>query len=266
MEKLESRTPPSNVEAEAGLLGSMLLAAGDLGEIFETLSPDHFYARRHQVLFRSICEVYEDQGSVDTILLRDRLDRAGLLDDVGGLDYLLELSETVRTTANAHRYAEIVRDRALIRRLIETCGEIIEEGYESPVEATTLVDRAEQRIFEIAEHRRTHDVVSIGEAIKSTFDLIDHWHKGNTGLPTGYSDLDGMTNGLQPSELIVVAGRPSMGKTTLAMNIAQNASLVSKVPVAIFSLEVDSRQLVMNLLCGTAKINSQGLRSGSLGK
>ncbi len=264
MDTLESRTPPHNYEAETGLLGSLLLSCGDLAEVFETLRPEHFFSRRHQIIYQAISTLYEEHGSVDTVLLRDRLEREGLLDEIGGLDFLMELTESVKTTANAHRYAEIIKDRAVLRRIIDTCSEIIKDAYGGSQEASGQLDLAEQRIFEITEHRKTSDVVPIRDAIQSTFDLIDRWAKGRTGLPTGYTDLDRMINGLQASELIVVAGRPSMGKTTLCMNIAMHAALEHKVPVAVFSLELERRQLAMNLLCSTARVSSQGLRSVSL--
>lgn len=264
MEKFEGRTPPHNLEAERGLLGSLLLACEDAPDVFQKLKPEHFFSRRHRVLFEKISELYDRHGNADTILLGDLLERDGILDEAGGLPYVLELSESVLTSVNALHYAEIIRDRALLRRLIDTCSEVATEAYETAEDATQYIDGAEKRIFEISDEGASQEAVPIREAIKSTFDLLDKWAKGHTGLMTHYTDLDRLTNGLQPAELIVIAGRPSMGKTTFAISIAENIALGSKAPVAIFSLEVDRKQLAINLLCGTAKIPSHDLRSNSL--
>lgn len=259
-----TRTPPHNVAAERGVLGSLLLSCGDTGVIFEQLIPEQFFNRRHQVIYQSIRELYDKHGSLDMILLREALDSEGLLEEVGGLDYLVELTESVQTSANAERYAEIVRDRSLLRGLIETCTEVVRDAYEDPSDAPGQLDRAEQRIFEVSEQVRNEDVTPLRDAIKSTFDLLDQWAKGNTGTPTGFSDLDKMTNGLQPAELIVVAGRPSMGKTTVSLNIARNVALQAKKAVLVFSLEVDKTQMAINLLCSTAKVNAGKVRGMDL--
>lgn len=264
VEPTEGRTPPHNAEAERGVLGSLLLSCSDTASIFESLISDHFYNRRHQVLYEHIRGLYDRDGSIDMILLRDSLERQNLLEEVGGLDYLLALTESVQTSANAEHYAEIVRDRALRRALIGTCTEVIQAAYEEASEASEQLDRAEQRIFEVSEQVRSEEIVPLREAIKSTFDLLDQWAKGNTGTPTGFVDLDKKINGLQPSELIVVAGRPSMGKTTLSLNIARNVALQSRRSVLIFSLEVDRTQMAINLLCSTARVSATKVRSMDL--
>lgn len=261
------RSLPHDLEAERAVLGTLLLALGNLNEVFERLSPPDFFLERHALIYEAIVNVHSELGGVDIILLRDRLEKDSHLNEAGGMEYLVELTETVTTSANAIYYADIVGERALLRHLIETCVEIVDSSYESGLEAQQLVDQAEQRIFDVSRTRgRSDDVVPLSEAIKDTFDLIDHWAKGeSTGLSTGYNDLDRLTNGLQKAELIVVAGRPSMGKTTISMNIAQHVALQSKKAVGVFSLEVDSRQMAMNLLCGTARVESQGLRGNTLG-
>ncbi len=259
------RTPPHNLEAERAVLGSLLLAMGDSGNVFGRLYPEHFFSKRHQLIFEHTRGLNEEQGTIDAILLRDRLQRESLLDEVGGLEYLVELTESVTTSANASYYSDIILQHALIRSLIDTTSEILSDAYDSGLEPALQVDRAEQRIFELSNMSVEDGVVPISEAIRSTFDLIDQWHKGGSGLATGYTDLDRVTNGLQPSELIVVAGRPSMGKTTISMNIAQQVALDLKKAVGVFSLEVDSRAIAMNLLCGTARVESQKLRRNELG-
>lgn len=264
---LTRRSLPHDLEAERAVLGTLLLALGNLNEVFERLEGSSFFLERHGLIYQSLVDVYAELGGVDLVLLRDRLERDGNLAEAGGMEYLIELTETVTTSANAVYYADIVVERALLRSVIEACVGIVDIGYESGIDAQHLVDQAEQRIFDISHgQNRRDDVVPLSEAIKDTFDLIDHWAKGeSTGLPTGYTDLDKLTNGLQKSELVVVAGRPSMGKTTISMNIAQHAALQNKKAVGVFSLEVDSRQMAMNLLCGTARVESQGLRGNTLG-
>ncbi|MGE3165272.1 MAG: replicative DNA helicase, partial [Planctomycetota bacterium] len=264
VESADGRTPPHNAEAERGLLGSLLLSCSDTAAILENLLPEHFFNRRHQVLYEHIRGIYDRDGGIDMILLRDSLARENLLEEIGGTDYLLVLTESVQTSANAEHYAEIVRDRALRRALIATCTEVIQSAYEDSADAGEQLDRAEQRIFEVSEQVQSEEIVPLRDAIKSTFDLLDQWAKGNTGMPTGFVDLDKKINGLQPSELIVVAGRPSMGKTTLSLNIARNVALQSKGSVLVFSLEVDRTQMAINLLCSTARVSASKVRSMDL--
>ncbi|MEM7165242.1 MAG: replicative DNA helicase [Planctomycetota bacterium] len=264
MNEHAGRTPPHNLEAEKGILGSLLLSCSDLSIVFERVSPDHFYNRRHELIYATIRRLYDADGNVDLILLRDGLEKEGILEEVGGMDYLIEISEFVQTSANAEHYAAIVQERAMLRRLIETCTEVIQDAFDQSGDAAEQLDRAEQRIFEVTELNKNEEVVPLKDAIQSTFDLIDRWAKGSTGLPTGFVDLDKKTNGFQPSELIIVAGRPSMGKTTLAMNIARNAALQSKASVLVFSLEVDRTQMAMNLLCGAARVSASKLRAMDL--
>ncbi len=265
MLKESGRTPPHSVEAERNLLGSLLLACGDTSRIFELLRSESFFSRQHQMIFESIREVHDEHANIDTVLVREALERRGTLVAAGGLDYLLGLTETVQTSANAEQYAEIIHDRFLRRGLIETCDSVVEDAYENQSPARTLVDRAEVSILDLSGREGANQIVPMREVVKQSFDLIDSWEKGNTGLATGYRDLDEMTSGgLHPGELVVVAGRPSMGKTTLSLNIAQNVAVNHNTPVAIFSLEVDRRQLAINLLCRVAQVPAQKLRSVSL--
>ncbi len=265
MDERAGRTPPHSLEAERGLLGSILLANGDTGEIFELVHPESFYSRRHQLIFRGIQELVDRHSSVDSILLRETLERDGVLEEAGGLPYLVELTESVRTSVNALKYAQILRDRALLRGLIQVAGEMIEGAYDGAgQDAREYLNRCEQKLFDLAQFRRSEEVVGIRDAVKQAFDLIDELKKGGRHLSTGYYDLDTMLGGgMHPSELIVVAGRPSMGKTTLALNIARHVAVGAKKPVLLFSLEVDHRQIAMNLLCGEARVRSNAVRTSS---
>ena len=247
-----------------GVIASLLLAAADTSEIFELLTGENFFSRRHELIFDAIRSVFDHQGSVDTILVQERLEQDGTLEEAGGLEYLLELSDAVRTSVNATKYAQIVRDRSILRRLISTCTELVQGAYEGVESATRYLEAAERRIFEIAEGRGEQGTVELKDAIKSTFDRLDQLSRGPTGLMTGFSDLDRMTTGLQPSELAIVAGRPSMGKTTFTMNVARHAAVQLRRPVLVFSLEVDATQMALNLLVGAAKVNAQALRQFQL--
>ncbi len=257
--------PPNNVQAECALLGSLLLALGDLDQVFEQLEAEHFYLRKHQIIFESVHKVREEHGTVDTMLLQDYLERNEQLAAVGGVDYLFELSESVTTSASAEYYLKAIRDTALLRRLMSTCSEIIEESLKTGTDGARQLELAQEKIYELGQREGTREIITLSEAIKGTFDMIDAWAKGGTGLASGYTDLDRLTSGLQPSELIVVAGRPSMGKTTISLNIAQYIAITGSRAVAIFSLEVESRQIAMNLLCGEARVESQKLRGNDLG-
>jgi len=259
------RTPPHSLEAERNLLGSLLLACGDTSRIFELLRPDSFFSRQHQLIFEAIREVHDEHANIDTILVREALERRGTLLQAGNIEYLLGLTETVQTSANTEHYAEIIHDRFLRRGLIETCDAVVDDAYENQSPARSLLDRAEVSILDLSGREGASAIVPMREVVKQSFDLIDSWEKGNTGLATGYRELDEMTSGgLHAGELVVIAGRPSMGKTTLSLNIAQNVAMRQNVPVAVFSLEVDRRQIAINLLCRVGQVPAQKLRSVSL--
>lgn len=259
------RTPPHSLEAERNLLGSLLLACGDTSRIFELLGPDSFFSRRHQLIYSAVREVHDQHANVDTVLVHESLERTGVLTEAGGLDYLLGLTESVQTSTNVEKYAEIIHDRALRRGIIETCDQVSTDAFENQSPAVTLLDRAEVQILELSGDKGVNRIAPMREVVKQSFDLIDSWEQGNTGQATGFRDLDEMTSGgLHAGELIVVAGRPSMGKTTISMNIAHNMALRDSRGVAVFSLEVDRRQIAINLLCRAAQVPAQKLRSVTL--
>jgi replicative DNA helicase len=255
------RTPPHSIEAERNLLGALLIACGDTSWIFEVLKGDSFFSRRHQLIFEAVRAVHDEHQNVDTVLVKEVLERGGNLDAAGGLEYLLDLTEAVQTSGNAEQYAYIIHDRYLRRGLIDTCDHVVQDAYENQSPARSLLDQAEVRILELSGHEGARHLVPMEDAVKDAFELIDTWEKGETGTATGFRELDQMTSGgLHPGELIVVAGRPSMGKTTLSMNIAQNIAQSQNKTVAVFSLEVDRRQIAINLLCRSAQLPAHKLR------
>jgi len=245
----------------------MILDVDCIGELVPIVKADHFYRQDHRLIFEAILKLYEDMQTVDLVLLRDELKRRGQLDQVGKVEYLVRLAESVPSSANAAYYARIVRDQAMLRSLISVSSEICSQAYEAQGEVAEIVDEAEQKIFEITQQKISGQAVGIREIIKQTFELIEQRREGGShvyGLSTGFNDLDELTGGLQNSEMIVVAARPSMGKTALGLNIAEYVGADSNRPVAVFSLEMAAQQLSERMLCGRAHIDSQKVRKGML--
>jgi len=266
-ESLLDRVPPQDLEAEAAVLGSIILDNECAGEIVQILTPESFYSRKNSAVYDCLVWLYDQRRAVDLITVRDELTRRGLLVEVGGVEFLTGLVESVPSSANAVYYANIVRDTAVLRALISACANIARDAYEGHDQADSILDRSEKRIFDIAEKRVGLDAASLQEILKKTFEKIDRYHdrKGHyTGIPSGYDDLDNLTSGFQNSEMIIIAARPSMGKTTLALNIAQKVAVKDSIPVAIFSMEMSQQMLAQNLLCMHAGINPTKLRSGYL--
>ncbi len=243
---------PHSTEAEQVVLGCMLLDPGDaLPRCLDRLSADHFYDPRHRIVFEQIQKMFQDGGAVDTVTLSEALRAAGLLDRAGGVLYLTELQEVVPTTAHTEHYVNIVRDRYVLRRLLRAAENITRKVRASD-EVEPVLDEAEREIFEISEHRVRDQELSIGRALKEAVARIEtqlESRSGITGVGTGYPDFDEMTAGLHEGEMIVLAARPSMGKTALAMNIAEHVALYENKPVGIFSLEMSAEQLVTRMLC-----------------
>ena len=261
------RVPPQNLEAEMAVLGSMLLEEDALGTAAELLDEGAFYKDAHRKIFAAIIELYKRNVAVDLVTLTDELARRGLLDDAGGASYLATLVSVVPTAANVEHYCHIVKSRAILRALIKASTSIATECYEDATEPDLLLDRAEQRIFDIASKKLKRDAASLKELIKSSIETIDalYQRKGViTGLPTGYAELDQMLAGLQPSDLVVVAGRPAMGKSSFAFCVAEHAAMTAKVPTAVFSLEMSKEHLVQRMLCAHARINAHNVRTGML--
>ncbi|MDH3223093.1 MAG: replicative DNA helicase [Gemmatimonadota bacterium] len=262
------RQPPVSNEAEVSVLGGMLIDGDAVARAVEFVDDSMFFREGHRRLFRAMSRMFERGEVLDVITVSEELKRAGELDDVGGLEYLASLLDAVPTAANIEYHARIVREKALMRRLIGAAQTIIRDVYEPGVrEVESILDEAEQRIFRVAESHDREGFVWIKEILWPTFERIEKLQEsagGITGVPTGYADLDRMTTGLQPGDLTIVAARPSMGKTSWVLNVAQTAAIEHGVPVAIFSLEMSKEQLVQRFLCAEGRVDAQKLRRGNL--
>jgi len=267
MDLLAQRLPPQNLEAETSVLGAVLLENEALNRVLEILQEDDFYRDAHRRIFSAIIHLYEHSEPVDLITLSEVLKTRGQLDDVGGVEYLNSLVNGVPTAANITYYAKIIKEKAILRKLINRATEIVSQSYANSGDVDEFIDKAERTIFEISEDRVRPSFYSIKDLIKSSFKTIERLYEKRqliTGVPTGFQRLDELTSGLQPSDLIIIAGRPSMGKTALALNIAQNASVQAAIPAAIFSLEMSKEQLALRMLCSEAKVDAHRLRGGFL--
>ena len=262
------REPPYSLEAEVSVLGGLLIDAESVLKLEDMVDDSMFFREAHRVLFRSIRHLHEKRMGIDVVTVGDHLRTTGELDRAGGLEYLAELLDAVPTAANIQYHARIIRDKALLRRLVDASTRIIQDVYE-PGDRTVneLVDEAEARVFQVAQSHDRRGFVWIKDLLWEAFENIEHLQQtkgGLTGVPTGFSRLDQMTTGLQKGDLVIVAARPAMGKTSLVLNIAQNAAIDHKVPVALFSLEMSKEQLVYRLLCSEARVDAQKLRTGRL--
>ena len=267
MDLLAQRLPPQNLEAETSVLGAVLLENEALNRVLEILQEDDFYRNAHRRIFSAILHLYEHSEPVDLITLSEVLKTRGELDDVGGVEYLNSLANAVPTAANISYYAKIIKEKAILRKLINRATEIVSQSYSNSGDVDEFIDQAERTIFEISEDRVRPSFYPIKDLIKSSFKTIERLYEKRqliTGVPTGFQRLDELTSGLQPSDLIIIAGRPSMGKTALALNIAQNASVQAAIPAAIFSLEMSKEQLALRMLCSEAKVDAHRLRGGFL--
>jgi replicative DNA helicase len=260
--------PPQNLEAEESVLGAMMLAPGAIGAVSEILGAGDFYRESHAKIFRAAVALYGKGEPVDAITLVDELEQRGELEAIGGRVRVHELAALVPATANAAHYARIVKEMATLRGLIEAGAEVARLGWERPGETADLVDRAEQVIFELAQQRVTSDFIHIEALLKESFERITALYEAGaevTGTPSGYRDLDRLTSGFQAGNLIVVAARPSMGKSALGLCIAANLAVRVQVPVALFTLEMSNAEVTQRLMCSEAKVESQRLRTGKLG-
>jgi replicative DNA helicase len=266
------KLPPHSVEAEQSVLGGLLLEASALDKITDLVTDEDFYRQEHRLIFRQILRLSEQAKPVDVITVAEALEIAGELDKVGGLPYLGGLAQNVPSAANIRRYGEIVRERSIMRKLAEVGSDIASSAY-NPTgrDAAQLLDEAESKVFEIAEagSKGKQGFVAMPPLLTEVVERIETLYGRDnpsdiTGTATGFTDLDRMTSGLQAGDLIIVAGRPSMGKTALAINIAENVAMDSKLPVAIFSMEMGATQLAMRMLGSVGKLNQQDLRTGRL--
>jgi len=262
------RLPPQNLDAERGLLGSILLVNDVLDDISDVLTADHFYLDAHQQIYRAILGL-RDSGvhGFDPVTVAEVLDRQNQLQEIGGVDYLLEILNAVPHAAHAKYYADIVCNKAVQRRLIAACTEILRDSYDESLEPQELLTKAEQSIFQILEQQEAANKLDLRDILLDTFDRINERleHQGAiSGLVTGFTDLDTKTNGLQPTELVILAARPSMGKTALVCNLAEGAAEIGKAGVVIFSLEQSKLELAERFLCIRAKLQVHKLRKGDL--
>src|SRR6184192_3593991 len=259
--------PPQNLEAEESVLGAMLLSPGAIGAVSEILGASDFYRESHARIYRAALALYTKGEPVDAITLVDQLEERGELEDAGGRDRVHELAALVPATANAAHYARIVRETATLRGLIRAGGEIARLGWERPGEAGDLVDRAEQVVFDLSQQRVSGEFTHIDQLLKESFERITTLYEAGadvTGTPSGYRDLDRLTSGFQPGNLIIVAARPSMGKSGLGLCMAANLAMRDERPVAVFTLEMSKSEVTQRLMCSEAKVESQRLRSGKL--
>jgi len=261
----EERLPPQNVEAEQSVLGSILIDRDAIVRVAGFLAPEDFYRDAHRTVYQASLDLFERREPADFVLLCDELERRGRLEQVGGPAYLTSLINMVPTAVNVEYYGHVVERCAILRRLITAGGQIAGVAYDLQHDAELAVDKAEQILLGLTQRRRAREFVPIATVLENYFDQIDyiHQHRGQTfGVPTGFTKLDELTGGLQRSDLIVLAARPGMGKTSFALNIAMHAALKNNVPVGVFSLEMSKDQLVQRLICSQAGIDSQRLRTG----
>src|SRR5664279_2033853 len=262
------RLPPHSPEAEQGVLGCVLLSPNEcMGECMEKLKDGRevFYDLRHQTIFETLVVMYDTREAIDVITLQQRLKDKQLLEQVGGIAYLSQLQDAVPSAANLSYYLEIVREKYLLRKMIQTCTDVVGRVYDYEGEVETLLDEVERDVLRISESRAQGSVMTTKDLVNKAIGTIENFfsRKGTlTGLATGFTDLDRITDGLHGSEMIVVAARPSMGKTSLAMNIVEHVVLEDKLPVAVFSLEMSAEALVLRMMCSIARVNLRSIREG----
>jgi replicative DNA helicase len=261
------KIPPQNLEAEMAVLGSMLLSEEAIAQAIEILEPDYFYKEGHQKVYQAVIDLYSRNRAADLVTLIEELKKLNLLEEVGGAAYLTNLTSVVPTAANIVHYSNIVKEKAILRGLIQQATQIISESYDAQGEVDALLDKAESLIFEISSRKFVGGVVPLKELIKDSIETIDRLYQRKahvTGIATGFYDFDVMTAGLQAQDLIIVAGRPSMGKSALLSCIAEHVGINEKIPLAIFSLEMSKEQLVQRLLCAHARVDAHKVRTGFL--
>ncbi|NNL78027.1 MAG: replicative DNA helicase [Desulfobacterales bacterium] len=257
--------PPQNIEAEESIISAILIDNNTLLDVIEILAPQDFYRTAHQKIYAAITDLFDKAEPVDLVTLANKLKEKGQLEEIGSASYLARLVDTVPLAVNAQYYAKIVHDKASLRRLIEKANAIVKRCFEQRGNADDVMDFAEAAVFEISEKKSRQAFYPLSKIILGNIETLEE-NQGNrslvTGVPTGYSRLDNLTSGFQNSDLIILAARPSMGKTALALNIARNAAVDTGIPVAIFSLEMSKEQLSLRMLCSEARIDSSRLRGG----
>ncbi len=266
-EVLAGKLPPQNIDAEKSLLGAVLMDEETLADISEHVTPKDFYDKRHAIIYAGMMRLYEKHKPVDLLTLTDELKRKNEVEIIGGSAYLTELTNYVPTAAHAEAYAELVAQKAIRRRLIKASGEISELGYNEETTTQELLEKAEAELFSVSDQTLKQDLVSIESILTESFDRMEELHRNKgslRGVRTGWRDLDNITAGLQRSDLIILASRPAMGKTTLVTNLAYNVATVAKQPVLFFSLEMSKEQLVDRMLSDASGVDAWNIRTGNL--
>lgn len=259
--------PPQSVDVEASLLGAIIIDPDAIVKVADIVRPIDFYDERHRMIYEGALRLYEQQSPIDVLTLSEELKAEGVLKDVGGSGYLTQLTNTVPTATNAEQYASIVATKSIRRRLISASNEIAQIGHDEKRSIAELVEEAEAKLFEVSQRHVGNDIASMESILADSFDRLDSLHKDKgtiRGVSTGYKDLDGKLAGFQKSDLIILAARPSMGKTAMALNLAQNVAIKAEKPVLLFSLEMSKEQLVDRMLASEAGVNSWNLRTGNL--
>ena len=261
------KLPPQNLEAEQSVLGGILIENEAINRVMEILDADDFYRDGHRKIFNALINLSERDEPADLITMTNELRKIDQLDSIGGASYLASLIDSVPTAANIEYYAKIVKEKSILRKLIQTSTEIITQSYEDRGDVEVFLDEAERAIFDISEKRVRPSFYPIKDVVKDSFKILERLYEKKelvTGVPSGFKELDRLTAGFQQSDLIIVAGRPSMGKTSFCLNIAQYAAIEKKIPIAIFSLEMSKEQLGIRMLCSEAHVEGTKLRSGFL--
>jgi replicative DNA helicase len=258
------RLPPQSLDAEQAVLGALLVSGDGVARIVDIVEPEFFYRKAHQVIYAAMLDLFDKNEPIDIVTVSQYLKDEGKLDNVGGRQYITDLSLSVATTANLEYYAKVVQEKALLRLLIKAGTEIVSSCYEE-TEADVALDKAEHMIFSLAQRRNMQQLMHIKHIVESSFQKIEERYENRdtlSGVSSGFYDLDAMTSGFQASDLVIIAARPSMGKTAFVLNIAQHVAVEQNLPVAVFSLEMSKEQLVQRMLCAEAKIDANRLRTG----
>jgi replicative DNA helicase len=256
------KLPPHSIQAEMCLLASMMLDKEIVGQAVQIVDRDAFYQADHQVIFDVLLKLYEQNRPIDAVIVREELAKRQLLDEVGGVPYLMQIIESVPSAAHGAHYASIVREKGLLRQLIAASNDVLRDAYAPHEQADVVLDKAEKRIFEIAQKKVGGSMQKMEDVLHEVFEMIEN--RGQRGIETGFFELDDMMNGLQNGEMIIVAARPSMGKTAFAMNVIEHVSADNRLPCAVFSLEMSKQQLAQRLLCSRGQIDAHKLRKGLL--
>ena len=261
------RIPPHSVEAEQSVLGSILLDKEAMISVSETLVPEDFYKEAHKVIYESMLKLYNSQSEIDLITLTDELRDQGYLDDIGGIAYITSLSTVVPTTSNIKYYVNIVKEKSISRQLISAANDIINLGYDGSAKVEYVLENAEKKIFDISQERATNDFQPINQVISEALSMLEKLYEEKndvTGLTTGFRDLNKKINGLQRSDLLLIAARPAMGKTAFALNLVQNAALKGDASVAVLSLEMSKEQLVQRMIASQSTVELKKIKTGTL--